>query len=454
MFLTIIVYYVFTTGSHFRMYADDYCTAGTLRKLGYWPSQVYWYLNWSGRYSYNLLVHFSEIFRLDAIKILPIILTAGLFVSYVWLARQTFNNKLKLIASVIVGALLTGLMIVNSPNIYQTLYWQTGSLTYFIPFIFLNVMLCMIVKIYKTKKINLSIMITLFLLAFIAGGFSESYVALQVVIICSILILSILLFKSRAVILANIIIIISSIVSLLVMIMSPGSKARQTFFTDHLSLIGIIKGTILRTLKYFYEILFVNHLYLISLLLVFLVGLYFAIKIKSIFVKITKLELIISVLVVFGFGIVSVSCVYAAGLYAMASSPPARTLFMVQYPLLLASLVIGLISGSYIKSMQMVGQRTDNALAIFITILLLAVMAMTINNNSQALSKVKDYSAKWDNRNQLIINQIKLGNKNINVPAVQPIAEIPDEFQNYKTNWVNQCAADYYGVESILVTDK
>ena len=44
-------------GSFSRFLADDYCTNATLVGRGFLGSQAYWYLSWSGRYSFTSLKH-------------------------------------------------------------------------------------------------------------------------------------------------------------------------------------------------------------------------------------------------------------------------------------------------------------------------------------------------------------------------------------------------------------
>jgi len=47
-------------GFYSRYVADDFWTAGYLRTLGFWDAQRYWYLSWSGRYSFTFLVSLVE----------------------------------------------------------------------------------------------------------------------------------------------------------------------------------------------------------------------------------------------------------------------------------------------------------------------------------------------------------------------------------------------------------
>ena len=47
-------------GGFARYIADDFCTLGTLRRLGFFGSQVNWYENWSGRFYFTLVVNLKH----------------------------------------------------------------------------------------------------------------------------------------------------------------------------------------------------------------------------------------------------------------------------------------------------------------------------------------------------------------------------------------------------------
>ncbi|MEJ2571620.1 MAG: hypothetical protein P8Y98_13890, partial [Anaerolineales bacterium] len=48
-------------GIHSRYMADDFWTSGQLKELGFWEAQKYWYLSWSGRFSFTFLVSLVEL---------------------------------------------------------------------------------------------------------------------------------------------------------------------------------------------------------------------------------------------------------------------------------------------------------------------------------------------------------------------------------------------------------
>ena len=64
-------------GRFSRYVADDFCTAGILRDYSFLGAQRYWYLNWSGRYSFTLAITALErLFGLPIVPLLPALVLA------------------------------------------------------------------------------------------------------------------------------------------------------------------------------------------------------------------------------------------------------------------------------------------------------------------------------------------------------------------------------------------
>lgn len=456
-FSATILYFVIKTSAFVRLYGDDYCTSGILKRLGFWQSQVYWYNSWSGRYSYNLLVHFSELFRLSSVELLPGLLFVILSISFAWLLIQIFGKRTaSVITCLAIGLLFTSLMVINSPNIYQTLYWQTGSLTYFVPFIFLNIVLGIVVLLYKNNKyFNIPILILIFSLAFFAGGFAESYVALQITILSSLVIIMSLLWRKRKPIIAVSVALAASVLSMLITMIAPGNKIRQAQLPSPQPIIGVIKGTVEGMIQYFQSI-GGSPKYLLALTLVFIIGLYLVIRVESNF-KIAKINIVIMAsLLLLMVPILSVGSIYAPGLYALSTNPPARTLFMAEYPLIICSFAIGLVIGAYMKKYAKSDKInavyvSSNVAAICIFGIIMLMLAPVINTSRETFSNVKEYSRQWDSQVVEIKNQLK--SKDLSIRWIQPIGELPDPQQTSK-GWVNICMSDYYGVNSITAVHR
>ncbi len=126
------------TGSLSRYLADDFCTLGSLRELGFFGSQAYWYLHWSGRFAFTFFVNLAEAAGPWVVPLLPAVtllaLAAGVGGSLdPWLTRRL--GRIGHLAAWVVALLVVFETLAGAPNLYQSLYWQTGVLTYLAPLV-------------------------------------------------------------------------------------------------------------------------------------------------------------------------------------------------------------------------------------------------------------------------------------------------------------------------------
>ena len=112
--------------------ADDFCYAVRAHDLGFVGAQREWYLGWSGRYSASALISgftlaggLDRFYWLAAILVL-VVTAAAFFGLLLALGRPRYSRRLLLAASL--G--LCVLFLAGLPDVAQTVYWATGSLTY------------------------------------------------------------------------------------------------------------------------------------------------------------------------------------------------------------------------------------------------------------------------------------------------------------------------------------
>jgi hypothetical protein len=454
---SIIIYYVVKSSNYVRYYGDDYCTSSVLNKIGYFEAQIYWYSSWSGRFSYNAFVHFSEIFYLNSIIILPIILCCFLIISLSFLFIKIINTKntINIIISTIAAILFTGMMIILSPNIYQTLYWQTGSLTYFIPFIFLTAALALPFDIKNnTKSKNFIIKVIVFsILIFIAGGFSESYVAMQTTLL--ILILGALIIKkiNKKKIIIFIYGTLSSIASMAIILLAPGNKVRQDLLPESQPIFEVIKNTIFGVMDYFKQILNDPN-YVASIALLIIVGIIFAFISKN-KRSINNKNIILEILYIIFSVICLVASIYGPGWLALSSNPPERTQFLAIYPVLLCSLILGVSIGFYYRSIRVSSFQTGIRGSIIAISLLMIVnlMNFSIITGRETLENIMTYSYAWEIQVESINYQKEKGENDLIIEWIIPLGELPDP-QESSEGWVNVCMSRFHNVNTIKATNK
>jgi len=112
--------------------ADDFCFAAKARQLGFIDAQVFWYENWSGRYTLNA-VWTAIMLSGDIVKNYPlpaIILLLSTWLSFSFLTARISQNRLSAPFIFLLGGVWTVLFISGTPDPAQTFYWLGGSITY------------------------------------------------------------------------------------------------------------------------------------------------------------------------------------------------------------------------------------------------------------------------------------------------------------------------------------
>ncbi len=417
------LYFIFTTSPFVRYWVDDFCSAAFLKENGFWGAQIGWWNSWTGRYSAVFLTDVFETIGPWVVRILPPILLALLIVS----VKKIFFGKF------IFASLFAILMLINSPNIIQSFYWQTGSLNYTIPFVFLFFFLSWFFIKNEKKKVFLS-----FLLMFIAGGFSEAF-ALAGVVLILFLILSLFLINSKdkkkylAVALAGFLGILTSLV---LMSFAPGNTARGLSVTKPENLEFVVKSTLLGT-KWFLLRMFSIRSFLYSLLLIFLAVFTFGGKLKVS----PKKSLLVAILLFFSM-IFTTIAVVGSGFYSMSIIPPERTLFIATTTLLLEFYAGCVFACNLFKNTKLAGHKLTVEFAVIISLIFSILLTKsTYEHWSSVRSEIKTYASAWDKevKNLPVIHNIK------------PVGEL-DSFTDNK-GWVSSCLAGYYGLESVKIVE-
>ena len=218
-----------------RYWYDDFNTAAVLRDRGLLGSQCYWYLNWSGRFSFHLAVNLAELAGPWVVSLLPLAALSAWVALAAWAAYQ---------AASLLGlprrgraALLSALLVVyatieSAADIVQSFYWQTGMLTYLAPLIFFAANAGLVASSARQeagRAVPWRVCLCA-LLALAAGGFSESSTLLQAGGMSLLLAASLAGIRgfrgrgTRALVLAG---FVGALAALLIVALAPGNRMRQ-----------------------------------------------------------------------------------------------------------------------------------------------------------------------------------------------------------------------------------
>lgn len=222
-------------GLYSRYWYDDFNTAAVLRDRGFLGSQCYWYLNWSGRFSFHLGVSLAESAGPWVVSLLPLAALSAWVAVTAWAAYHAAS--LLGLPRPARAALLTALLLVyatvdSTADVTQSLYWQTGMLTYLAPLIFFTANVGLVSSSARKEPGRAAhwrvCLCALF--ALIAGGFSEVSAVLQAGMMSLLLAASLAgapglrVRGTRALIVAG---VVGALAALLLVALAPGNGVRQ-----------------------------------------------------------------------------------------------------------------------------------------------------------------------------------------------------------------------------------
>ncbi len=406
-------YFILSTSSYVRYWADDFCSSVLLRNNGYFQSQIIWWNSWTGRYSYIAFLDLVELFSLIGAQVLPIIL----FVLFVL--------SLYLIFGLIPSLLLSVIFLLVSPNIIQSFYWMTGSLNYFAPFIFLNLFHALLFR--KRKKYTSMIAS---ILIFIAVGFSESF-GVALFFFLSYLFFVLDKTKNRRLL---IVAVVSTVLSLGLMFLAPGNAVRSATVSHPDGLMDLITKTFIYSKWYLIHLFYIKEFVISALAII--VGAFVVLDGKKKYFENPKQVILSSALFAVGITFMVVGLTYQA----MNWEPPMRVMtivnYMIIYSVIIASVALAQLYGKYINSMV-------SKIIFFILIILLILQV-----NSQwgsVRDELKTYATGWDKIEASLIDAP--ANSVVKVPDLKPVGKL-DGFKENK-GWVSSCIAGYYNLNQL-----
>ena len=223
-------------GSYARFMADDFCFSATTHAYGVIRGALWWYLNWTGRYTSNLLDSFFGYLGPGITPYTTGVVVTTWFVVLSWLLAQIIPTHIEHGQSRIVPACLFAAMILFAvldviPLIGQSLYWAEAMRSVVPPLILGTGYMGLIGKAAgnKTRTGALSL-ISAFGLTFVAAGSQETYFAVQTSAIVIALLWVATGPKRKQYFPLLIAGLAGSLVGGLIVFVAPGNKFRQSAF--------------------------------------------------------------------------------------------------------------------------------------------------------------------------------------------------------------------------------
>ncbi len=449
------VVYFASLGIYSRYLADDYCNTMFVRHYSVLAPWIRYQTGPTGRYSNLALEGLSGLLGPHNIQILPIVMIIAWAVGLIWLIRavkQLAGWQRSWWMDSFFAASLVFFAILQAPNRFQTFYWRAGMASHFAPLVYLTFFSAIFIsQLYRAEARPPAFWVgPVFLIAaFVGSGFSEPPDALLIVA-SGLALAAVWLWEKgsrRSPALAWLLWTLGGgFLALLVMLVSPGNAMRLA--TPPPGLATLISRTILYTAQFILDSLR-------TLPVPTLVS--FAIPFLVIYIQYLGepglspsrrriLGVIMIALPVLMYALIAAS--FAPSIYGQ-SYPEARARFAGRLMMTMAIMLEGGCFGLLLAQWKFAWQNA----ATIAGLILLAVLsiypsrAIWIIENGE-VRFYQQWSALWDLRESQILAQKAQGVQDLHLFPLISRDDIK-EFDANPNFWVNRCAAEYYGVNSI-----
>jgi hypothetical protein len=435
------------TGSFSRLVADDYCFSSALRSADFIQAQADFYRHTSDRYSVIFFIGLSELLGPGAIRWLPALNLALMLVGLGTLASALLPRP-KGLAWVLAAAVVF-LVVLAAPNRFQAFYWRTGLLTYSFPLALLALTQGWMLRwVRRTRLPGTAVWATL-LLAFVAGGASETSAAMQAALLLVELALVIALmrgYERRPAVILTLAAFLGTLAALVVMALSPSIPLRQVNLPEPPG----IPELILLSLRHGWDFI-VDSLKSLPLphgVALAAGGLAALLTAEQRENRKAWVAGWIAIPVILYLLMVAMA---APSAYAESAYPEARALIVGRFGLVIGLVAWGFVIGRLAASLLPPG-GLRRQVPIAAALLLLAIGLYPLRAAWQALPELRaaeNWAGDWDARDAEIRAQAGADRVEVrefdNVAGLQEIG--PDE-----NLWLNRCAAGYYRVGALRGT--
>jgi hypothetical protein len=403
-----------------RYIADDFEFANAARGLGLVGAFTQWYSSWSGRFSATLLLTLLGRCGPAVAPFVPVsivllwICAASLAVRRLWPDAQPVAG-LALAISFVYGCL-------ELPDLFQSLFWQSGAITYALPLVILTFALARILtertgrwRIYGEPAV----------LSFFAAGFSEiaalSMVAFSVIAA---------IFASGRLRRCACFSLSGAILALLIIAAAPGNGARRAHFSPP-PLAEQISLTVKSTIAFLTDIPARSGLGIIVIALTAILA-----GTGSRDVRMLRRAALATLVT----AVASAAVAHFAPIHVGYGVPSARALITPHFFILCAVVAVGLLIGA--------SQRSARLEAVLWSALVVAVAAgplLAAKRNAELVPSSRAFAARWDNIEHKMLTS-KGKDVRVRAPAdVGGLFFISDD----PSFWTNRSMARYYGVRSL-----
>lgn len=465
-------------GSFGRPLSDDYCMASIFRSHGFLGAQRVWYEQWSGRFSYVMVTDLANLIGPKIIPFLPATVLSSWLAALTWAIFSAVGDSFR-IGRTVLSLLLAETIIVGTlattASLYQSLYWQTGVITYVMPLVFGTTYFGLLGRIAMTGQTpGRGLALLGGTLTFVAAGFSESFAVLQLVGLILALFLSValrpqgLLSKECQVFL--LIGLIGAILGAALLVIAPGNDARMA----EASAVGLLSPPsrswfiwVKTSARFGLDSMMIacRPWRFVAMAACFPAVLAFTLTGKSESpspnsIHVTESAKCMAFGAIIALGLIACSFVPAAYVvsYLQANYQPPERLFVI--PQFVFYCFVCLESYWMGIAARAIHLRPTYRFRLFVvgsfaTLIIAGGSARTISAMSPT---ARNFAIAWDRQDEKIRAARTAGLRTVQVEGL-PATTYNQRARRYfglrlmdsaSDNWVNQCAAEYYGLDFIV----
>jgi hypothetical protein len=452
-------------GTYSRFMADDICSAAAVKAKGIIGRSVFEYLNWTGRFS---VIPLDSIMGYIGPSTTPYSTVTALIIWFAVLSLATYQvvarsqQNGRLLVACLGAAIILFTTLDVTPLVAQSLFWAQGMRTVVPPLILGSAYFALLGYVYRQQGTERRLIWSILagVLTFIAGGFAETYVVVQVSAITTGLLACIVSRRSelRERLLRLLLIgLICSLISMAVMFFAPGNKVRMAAFPPPPGVLELLRISS-EGLKDFLVRMVLYPTRLVSLMGVTIATALYGAgffqdgaqartpgrmgKWAVVWLPFVTLLLLLSC---------NVPIAYGASL-----NLPGRTLIIPAYVLVCGLSAWGYFLGRSLYQRYDLFQARSKFLWHWLPVCLLFAFAIRALSGTYEMlllrPALRNYAKGWDERERLIIKAKKEGASFAVVPQIENWALL-DEVGPDPNLWVNQCVRDYYGVTVIATPE-
>jgi hypothetical protein len=429
-----------------RYAADDYCTAGQVVTRGLIGLEMQLYEAWSGRFAFTFIVGVVELIGPWATRVLPALAIIGWVLALTWALARVFGR----IQALLLAELIVFVTLASTPDVGQSLFWQTGMLTYLLPLILLACLAGLILQRVRVGCAGPHWIVGAGGLAFVAAGTSETYVAAQVagLVLAGALGWFGLAGRSRQTFLALVAAgLVGSLLGFAIVALAPGNAVRGGGARTSW---GFVVTAALDDARQF-----VHDFYRFSTLqaaIAFCVPFGLALLAgPRLSLDHQQLRTLLAWTALIGVtSIVEVVVCLLPSFYALSAPEPGRARIIPQLVLVCLTVLAGWVAGLALPVWWPRSVHLRPVVAALVVISLASPVLITRAVLAQA-DAAQAYAQRWDGIDAQVRADHAAGLQDVVVEPLAPTGTVRgmDFVGPNSADWLNECVARYYGLRSI-----